>query len=129
MKRSILCFASLVFLLLTFPKPVAAQQRVVRTIHAKTVDASRENNPNIISDDPQPLPRGATCNIYFTNYTGYYVKVYVDRYYRGQLRPGRGGRITVADGYKSIYCISAGGTKEWSDTGNCKGSYSFKLFP
>ncbi len=109
-------------------------KKVSRTVKAKTVDASRGSNSNIKSDAPtsdvaQPKARGAACSIYFSNYTGYYVNIYVDGYYRGQLSPWGGGTVVVGDGYTSIYCITAGKTLEWSDAGNCFGSYTFKLYP
>lgn len=108
---------------------------VTRDIKAKTVEASRGANTNIKSDAPTTdnavaQARGAaSCSIYFSNYTGYYVNVYVDGYYKGQLSPWGGGTVVVGDGYTSIYCITAGRTLEWSDAGNCYGSYTFRLYP
>lgn len=108
---------------------------VTRDIKAKTVEASRGANTNIKSDAPTTdnavaQSRGAaSCSIYFSNYTGYYVNVYVDGYYKGQLSPWGGGTVVVGDGYTSIYCITAGRTLEWSDAGNCYGSYTFRLYP
>lgn len=111
-----------------------AQKKITRTLNAKTVEASRGANTQIKSDAPttdvaEPKARGASCNIYFSNYTGYYVNIYVDGYYRGQLSPWGGGTVVVASGYTSIYCITAGKTLEWSDAGNCLGSYTFRLYP
>jgi len=134
MKKSILGILAAGFMLVAFSTSSYAQKKVSRTVNAKSVDASRGSNPNIKSEAPstdeaQPKARGAACSIYFSNYTGYYVNIYVDGYYRGQLSPWGGGTVVVGDGYTSIYCITAGRTLEWSDAGNCYGSYTFKLYP
>ena len=131
MKKTILGIFAAVCMLLAFSSTTYAQKKVARTVKAKTVDASRGSNSNIKSDAPtsdvaQPKARGAACSIYFSNYTGYYVNIYVDGYYRGQLSPWGGGTVVVGDGYTSIYCITAGKTLEWSDAGNCFGSYTCK---
>lgn len=137
MKKTILGIFAAVCMLFAASTASYAQgpKKVARTVKAKTVDASRGSNTNIKSEAPttdvaESKARGAgSCNIYFSNYTGYYVNIYVDGYYRGQLSPWGGGTVVVGDGYTSIYCITAGKTLEWSDAGNCFGSYTFKLYP
>jgi hypothetical protein len=134
MKKTMLGIFAAGCMLLAFSSTTYAQKKVAKTVTAKTVSASRGVNPNIKSDAPttdvaEGKARGAACSIYFSNYTGYYVNIYVDGYYRGQLSPWGGGTVVVADGYTSIYCITAGKTLEWSDAGNCVGQYTFKLYP
>lgn len=135
MKKSILGMLAAGCMLLAFSSATYAQKKVSRTLKAATVDASRGANPNIKSDAPttdaavSQARGGASCSIYFSNYTGYYVNIYVDGYYKGQLSPWGGGTVVVGDGYTSIYCITAGRTLEWSDAGNCYGSYTFRLYP
>lgn len=134
MKKTILGILAAGCMLLAFSSTTYAQKKSTRTVNSKTIDASRGANPNIKSDAPTTdvavsKARGASCSIYFSNYTGYYVSIYVDGYYRGQLSPWGGGSVVVADGYTSIYCITAGKTLEWSDAGNCYGSYTFRLYP
>lgn len=134
MKKTISAFFAFAFLLLAFSSVSHAQKKITRTLNAKTVEASRGSNTQIKSDAPttdvaEPKARGQACSIYFSNYTGYYVNIYVDGYYRGQLSPWGGGTVVVASGYTSIYAITAGKTLEWSDSGNCQGSYTFRLYP
>jgi len=133
MKKSILGILAAGFMLLAFSSATYAQKKVTRTVKATAVEANRGDNPNIKSSAPttdvaESQSRGA-CSVYFSNYTGYYVNIYVDGYYRGQLSPWGGGTVVVGDGYTSIYCITAGKTLEWSDAGNCYGSYTFRLYP
>ena len=135
MKKLVLGMMASCFILLSMSTTTYAQKKVSRTLKAKTVETSRGVNSNIKSDAPKsdtPVAQargGASCNIYFSNYTGYYVNIYVDGYYKGQLAPWGGGTVVVGDGYTSIYCITAGRTLEWSDAGNCFGSYTFRLYP
>lgn len=135
MKKTIFGFLATAFMLVAFSSTADAQKKTAKTVNAKTVDATRGANPNIKSEAPttdaaQPQARGgASCDIYFSNYTGYYVNIYVDGYYRGQLSPWGAGTVSVADGYTSVYCITAGKTLEWSDAGNCFGAFTFKLYP
>lgn len=107
-------------------------------VDAKKVDKSRGTNmanPNIKSDAPttdiaakKPTKtRGTYCTVYLTNYTGYYVKVYLDGYYKGTLGPYESGEVTAYSGYKTVYCITTGGTYDWSAAGDCDGSYYFNL--
>ena len=134
MKKSITGMLAVICMMVVFSSTAQAQKKISRAVHAKTVDISRSNNPNIKTEAPTtdeaiPKARGAACNINFSNYTGYYVNVYVDGYYRGQVSPWGGGTVTVGGGYTAIYCITAGRTLEWSDAGNCTGAYTFKLYP
>lgn len=133
MKKLIVGLLAAGCMLIAFSSATYAQKKVTRTVKASTVVANRGVNPNIKSGAPttdvaESKSRG-TCSIYFSNYTGYYVNIYVDGYYRGQLSPWGGGTVNVGDGYTSIYCITAGQTLEWSDAGNCYGSYTFRLYP
>jgi hypothetical protein len=133
MKKSILGIFAAACMLLAFSTTSNAQKSIKRDVKASVVESNRGSNPNIksqapTSDTEEAKSRG-TCSIYFSNYTGYYINIYVDGYYRGQLAPWGGGTVNVGDGYTSIYCLSAGGTREWSDAGNCSGSYTFRLYP
>ena len=100
----------------------------------KKVDATRGANPNIKSDVPstdkemaKPSKTRGSCTVAFTNNTGYYVKVYIDGTYKGTLAPYESGSVTVYSGYTTIYCITTGGTYDWSAAGNCEGTYTYKL--
>ncbi len=102
---------------------------------AKHVDAAKKaKNPNIKTEEPaadveatKPSATRGSCTVSFSNSTGYYVKVYVDGNYKGTLAPYESGNVTVYSGYTTVYCITTGGTYDWSAQGNCDGSYSFDI--
>ena len=127
-------FAAGCLLLASSSASFAQVKKTVKITHQQ-VDASRGANSNIKSqapttDNAEPQARGAgTCKIFFTNYTGYYINLYVDGYYRGQLAPYSSGTVFVANGYTTIYGLSAGGTIEWpTQAGNCRGYYTYGFY-
>ena len=108
------------------------KKTINKTVTSKAYEATRGQDPNIKSDEPtedkrETKSRGADdCTIYFDNYSGLYVKVYVDGDYMGTMSPY--GSLTVyAGGYTTIYCVSVGNTRYWSDSGDCSGYYHYKL--
>ncbi len=132
MKKTILSIFVAGCLMLAFSTTASAQKDVKVKLEARVVDFNRGANPNIkgeepTTDKPEAKPRG-TCSVYFDNYSGLYVKVYVDGYYRGTLSPYGSFTVNVADGYTEIYCISTGGTRDWAATGNCTGKYIYSLY-
>lgn len=132
MKQTIIGVFAAVSMLLAFSIDSSAQKKISVKVTSKTVEANRGANPNIKSgapttDNPVSKSRG-TCSVYFSNYTGLYINIYVDGYYKGQLSPYGGGTVYVGDGYTTIYCLSAGGTRDWSASGNCSGSYTYRLY-
>lgn len=116
-----------------------AQQKAKKEvkISAKKVEKTRGSNPNIKKDfDCNALDvavakpaksRGDLCEIKFDNYTGFNVKVYVDGEFKGWVYPWEDGDVSVYGGFTTIYCITAGGSLEWSAEGNCESSYVFTL--
>lgn len=130
MKKTILGIFAAGCMLLAFSTTSSAQKAVTVKVQQQKVAANRGSNPNIKSgapttDNPQSKSRGS-CKILFTNYTGYYINVYVDGHYQGQLSPYGSGTVLVGSGYTSIYGLSAGGTIEWpTKAGNCAGFYTY----
>ena len=118
-------------MLLAFSDFSFAQKQKKITVKSKPVDASRRtNNLKIKAEAPtidkvETKSRG-TCTIYFDNYSGLYIKVYVDGYYRGTLSPFGSFTVNVAEGYTGIYCISTGGTREWESSGDCRNKFIFR---
>jgi hypothetical protein len=78
---------------------------------------------------PAPTARGASdyCTMTFDNYTGYWVKIYVDGNFKGYVEPYGVGSVTVYGGYTTYYCETTGGTYYWSGEGNCEGEYHYNL--
>ncbi|MGB5030323.1 MAG: hypothetical protein WBO38_17610 [Chitinophagaceae bacterium] len=132
MKKLILSTIAAGFMLLAFSATASAQKKINVKVESKAVDANRGSNPKIKSEAPTTdvveAKSRSTCSVYFDNYSGLYVKVYVDGYYRGTLSPYGSFTVNVADGYTEIYCISTGGTRDWSASGNCTGRYIYSLY-
>lgn len=111
-----------------------AQAKKEIDVAKKKTEVTRGDNANIKSDvpstdveAPKPSKTRGSCTVAFTNNTGYYVKVYIDGSYKGTLSPYESGTVTVYSGYTTIYCITTGGTYDWSAAGNCEGTYTYKL--
>jgi len=100
----------------------------------KAADATRgasdikEDRNNDDSEKAKPAAkRGGACNIYFTNNTFYAVDVYVDGNYKGAIGSYGSGSVSVYGGYTSVYCVSAGRTKEWRTSANCNANWYLTL--
>lgn len=114
-----------------------AQEKETKKIEGTKVEKTRGDNPNIKTDFvcdapdvavPKPAAtRGSYCTINVDNYTGYSVKVYVDGDFKGWVYPWEEGAVTVYGGYTTVYCITSGGTYEWSAAGDCNSYYNFEL--
>ena len=125
------------FLMVSFSSFGQDKEKKVVNLEATKVAKTRGGNANIktdmdlnAKDVAVPKPAGERedfCTIEFDNWTGYDIKVYVDGNYKGYVSSWSEGSVTVYDGYTTIYCITVGGTYEWSADGNCYGDYYFKL--
>jgi uncharacterized protein (UPF0333 family) len=109
-----------------------AQAKKTVAVAGKAVAKSRGANPNIKMDAPtvdKPVAknRSATCAITFDNWTGLYIKIYVDGNYKGTVDAWGKGTVSVGDGYTTVYCVSVGGTREWTAAGDCREAYTYKL--
>ncbi|TCC91563.1 hypothetical protein EZ428_07305 [Pedobacter frigiditerrae] len=130
--KNLFVCAMIAFMAVAFSSTSAFAQKTVEVKSTAAVK-SRGANPKIKVDaqasDAKPVvkSRGAACSVKFDNYTGLYVKVYVDGYYKGTVSPWSAGTVTVGDGYTTIYCVSAGGTREWNASGDCRTSYVYTL--
>lgn len=129
MKNNLQIYLTVIMLLLGVN--VFAQQ--VKKVELKSVAAAKTRgvNPKIkgdipSADVPAAKARGG-CLIKFDNYTGLYIKMYVDGYYKGTISPWGNGTVTTTDGYTSVYLISAGSTREWNASGDCKSSWTYTL--
>jgi hypothetical protein len=134
---SVIILSIIFFFAATILSTNYAQEKKSVDVKAKKVETSRGENPNIkfsvpkTDDNPEAKPekeRGAYCGIDFKNYTGYYIDIYVNGYYKGTLGPWADGSVTVYSGYTTIYCITTGGTLEWSDAGGCDYYFTYKLY-
>ncbi|MFH0892793.1 MAG: hypothetical protein V2A54_00010 [Bacteroidota bacterium] len=123
-------------------KAQAQTDRKVMVVKSVDVEKTRGANPNIKtavkapnSDNgvkPSNVKKGnaegtTDCEIAFDNYTNFFVDVYVDGSYKGTIGDWGTLYINASSGYKSVYCISSGGTKEWKVDGSCEGNFLWKL--
>ncbi|WP_316784652.1 hypothetical protein [Pedobacter frigiditerrae] len=110
---------------------VFGQQIKKVEIQSTAVVKSRGANPKIKSDIPAvdvPIAKArGGCTIKFDNYTGLYIRVYVDGYYKGTISPWGNATVTTTDGYSSVYLVSAGGTREWTASGDCRTIWNYTL--
>ena len=109
-----------------------SKKKVSIDVNAKAVEKSRGANPNIKSGAPKvdnavAKSRGDVCTVNFYNYTGLFIYVYVDGALKGSIAAYGSGTVSVATGYTTIYCVSSGGTQEWSAAGNCDEVYTYNL--
>ena len=129
-KNLIVC-AMIAFMAVAFSSINASAQKKV-DVKSTAAVKTRGANPKIkmdapTTDAPVAKARGAACTVKFDNYTGLYIKVYVDGNYKGTLDAWGAGTVTVSGGYTTIYCVSVGGTREWNASGNCEGGYTYSL--
>jgi len=80
-----------------------AKKKKTVEVKSKSVDANRGENPNIKTGPPtedkaEEKSRAALCSIFFDNYTGLYINIYVDGNYKGQLSPYGSGTVKVGSG-------------------------------
>ena len=134
MKRILFILTTFCFIAFSFSANAQTQKKQ-KIMVAKHVDKEKQTkNPNIKTEAPttdsevaKPSATRGSCTVSFSNSTGYYVKVYIDGNYKGTLAPYESGSVTVYSGYTTIYCITTGGTYDWSAQGDCSGTYVFDI--
>lgn len=112
----------------------SAQDKPKQTKELKASNATRgasdikeDRNANDSERKKPDAKRGGACSISFTNNTFYAVDIYVDGNYKGSLGSYGSGSVSVYGGYTSVYCVSAGRTKEWRTSANCNASWYLTL--
>jgi hypothetical protein len=134
MKRILFILTTICLMAISFAA-TAQPQKKHKVMVAKHVEAAKKiKNPNIKTEAPatdvevvKPSITRGSCTVSFSNSTGYYVKVYVDGNYKGTLAPYENASVTVYSGYTTVYCITTGGTYDWSAQGDCSGTYVFDI--
>lgn len=89
------------------------------TMQAPTKDEARAKNTK----------RGS-CYVWFDNFTGYYVDIWVEGYYQGRLSPyATSVRIDVwtPGNWTKWTAKTAGGTYSWSNDSYCNDSRQFTI--
>lgn len=128
-------------LALAFSTSPFAQEIKKVELKSNEVTKTRGQNPHIklqiptTDENPQQDPaldqqktRGKKeCNINVVNNTGFMVEIYVDGVSKGVIDGWAETTVKVRNGYKTIYVITTGQTKEWFADGDCNGTYSFIL--
>ncbi|NVO01186.1 MAG: hypothetical protein HXX09_00645 [Bacteroidetes bacterium] len=139
--KKLLVIAMVAFVSQIFTANTFAQDVKKVEIKAKSVEKTRGQNPHIkaqmptTDENPQQDPaldqqktRGKKdCSINVVNNTGFMVEVYVDGVSKGVVDAWAETTVKARTGYKTIYAITTGQTKEWFADGDCNGTYSFVL--
>ena len=92
------------------------------------IDEAFDCNPEDVKVEEPAASRGSTCTVNIDNDSGYDVYVYIDGDYYGWVGAWREGAVTVAGGYTTVYCITTGGSYEWSAAGNCNSYYNYRIY-
>ncbi len=131
MKKTMISFLMAAFVMFAFTTNSYAQKKVRKDVTSTSVDKSRGSNPNIKegmpTEDVAATKSRGNCSVYFDSYSALYIQVYVDGYYKGTISPYGSMKVSVGDGYTTIYCVSAGGTREWNASGDCREAYTYTL--
>ncbi len=96
------------------------REHVVKDVKAQAVGAQRGAS-KIVNDVPTTdiaLPPSESCGgcyskATFDNYTGYWIKVYVDGDFKGSVEPWGTGSCDILSSWQSWYCETSGGTLSW----------------
>lgn len=68
------------------------------------------------------------CTVKVDNFTSADIKVYVDGNFKGILSAYQESyRLCAYSGYTTVYCVSTGGSYEWTFKGSCHSDYYLKL--
>lgn len=104
------------------------KEHVIRDVKSQPVSAERGAS-KIVKDVPTtdvPVPQPDVCvncnacNFTFDNWTGYWIKVYVDGQFKGYLEPWGSGTAFVRENSNGTwYCETAGGTLCWEGKNYC----------
>lgn len=135
MKRTVLL--SVLMIAFVFATANSASAQKFKDLVKQKVEATRGANSDLKDKVPCEMPdvvkskikkvKGSWCTIQFQNWTGYYIHIWVDGYYQGQLAPWAKSDIDVVSGWKDVYCETSGGTYSWVSEGDCDGTHSFNL--
>lgn len=105
----------------------AKKEHVIKDVKATKMAGARGKDkiktdvPTTDVAAPKPAERGSVseCHLTFDNYTGYWIKIYVDGNFKGYVEPWGTGEVWVYGGWTSWYAESAGGTYYWENSGDC----------
>ena len=81
-------------------------------------------------DKPREKKTRGNCYVYFDNFTGYYVDIWVEGFYQGRLSPyATSVRIDVytPGNFTKWYAKSSGGTYFWSNDSFCNDNRVFTI--
>ncbi len=123
-KATFLIFAISTLALTTYGQ--TDEKKIQKRVDSKAYQKSRGADKNIKTGAPtvdkaviKNREQSSLCTIFFDSYVAYYVEVYVDGNYKGTMSPYGALTVRVVDVYTTIYCVTSGRTRYWSDTGDC----------
>jgi hypothetical protein len=114
-----------------FHAPATAQEHQTGKKIVKIVGKKGKIANKIKTDKPMAdvkvIKAKTHCSVYFNNYSGLFVNIYMDGIFWGTVSPYGGMTVSPGYGYSTIYCESAGGLWSWSASGECSTPYEFDL--
>jgi len=128
MKKALISF--FVLFLVAFTLETFAQKTVdvVATSAAKTPPSAKFSVPTQDVAAAKPDPTRAECCLNFDNWTGYWINVWVDGTYKGQVAPWSDGYVCVGEGWTTWYAETSGKTYYWNGSGKtCRGDWNLRL--
>lgn len=121
-------------IILAMNSNASAQGKKSIKVYGKELSASRGSEGSkmrggIPSTDSVEAKPAQTCYLTIENRTGYYLKVFVDGNYRGTISLWGDMDINIPTPYAQVYVISAGGTRDWTFSGNDLCGARYVLYP
>jgi hypothetical protein len=128
----IMALVCLMSVCLSQTKAIAQEHQPGKKI-VKVVGKKGKDDSKIKMDKPakdaKAIKSKTKCSVYFNNYSGYFVNVYMDGFFWGTVGPYGGMTVMPGNGYSTIYCVSTGGLWSWSASGTCSTPYEYDLTP
>lgn len=130
MKRILFVLVAVFALTLVFNNTSYAQAKKKVAVYGQKGDGGVKVS---IPGDDKPRDKNnkrGYCYVYFDNYTGYYVDIWVENIYQGRLSPySTSVRIDVwtPGNWTKWYAKSSGGTYYWTNDSFCNDSRIFTI--
>jgi hypothetical protein len=128
MKKLVFLTLAVIGLTFTFGNKATAQEKKKVAVIAQEVKEKVALGD--VDKEPRQKKTRGYCYVYFDNYTGYYVDVWVEGLYQGRLAPYANSvriDVYVPGNWTKWYAQSAGGTLYWSNSSYCNDSRVFTL--
>ena len=124
---ALLCFFAIGISQTTYAGGKVKAKKIVKVVGKKNAGSAAGMKQGKPTTDKEMDKSRGDCSVYFNNYTGYYVDVYMDGTFWGTISPYGGMTVADGNGYTKIYCETSGGSFNWTASGGCEQPYEFDL--